>query len=251
MLLQMSSSEDSDISDTSSEGTATYNVVAAAVLLAWLKAAVDNAVPVVNPAVPFPKMSGRQWMELNLQNEQRCKENLRMSPDAFLHLHNILVEYGLKGTQQTGSIETLGLYVWTCAHNGAARRSRDRFERSLDTVSRKVTHVAEIVSRWADSILVPIDSTYAGVHAQFATYAPFFDGCIGALDGTHIKVSVNKEAKLDYINRKGDVTINVCAIVDMDMRFTFVGAGMAGSVHDMVVLRECWQQPSFPHPPVG
>ena len=161
----MSSPEDSDISDTSSEGTATYNVVAAAVLLARLKAAVDNAVPVVNPAVPFPKMSGHQWMELNLQNEQRCKENLRMSPDAFLHLHNILVEYGLKGTQQTGSIETLGLYVWTCAHNGAARRSRDRFERSLDTISRKVTHVAEIVSRWADSILVPIDSTYAGVQA--------------------------------------------------------------------------------------
>ena len=71
------------------------------------------------------------------------------------------------------------------------------------------------------------------------------------LDGTHIKVSVNKEAKLDYINRKGDVTINVCAIVDMDMRFTFVGARMAGSVHDMAVLRECWRQPMFPHPPQG
>ena len=99
MLLQMSSSEDSCISDTSSEGTTTYNIAAAAVLLARLKAAVDNAAPVVNLAVSFPKMSGRQWMQLNLQNEQRCKDNLRMSPDAFLHLHNILVEYGLKGTQ--------------------------------------------------------------------------------------------------------------------------------------------------------
>ena len=55
--------------------------------------------------------------------------------------------------------------MWTCAHNEAARRSRDRFERSLDTVSRKVTHVIEIISRWADSILVPIDSSYARVHA--------------------------------------------------------------------------------------
>jgi len=101
MLLQMSSSEDSYISDTSSEGTQIYNVAAAAILVARLKAAVANAAPVVNPALPFPKMSGRQWMQLNLQNEQSCKENLRMSPDAFLHLHNILVEYGLKGTQQT------------------------------------------------------------------------------------------------------------------------------------------------------
>ena len=99
MLLQMSSSEDSYISDTSSEGSQVYNMVVVAVLIARLKAAVANAALVVNPALPFPKMSGRQWMQLNLQNEQRCKENLHMSPDAFLHLHNILVEYGLKGTQ--------------------------------------------------------------------------------------------------------------------------------------------------------
>ena len=69
--------------------------------------------------------------------------------------------------------------MWTCAHNEAARRSRDRFERSLDTVSRKVTHVAEVICRWADSILVPTDRSYAGVHAQFLTYAPFFLGASG------------------------------------------------------------------------
>ena len=99
MLLQMSSSEDSYISDTSSKGTQIYNVAAAAVLVARLKAAVANAAPVVNPPLPFPKMSGRQWMQLNLQNEQKCIENLRNAPDAFPHLHNILLEYGLKGTQ--------------------------------------------------------------------------------------------------------------------------------------------------------
>ena len=44
---------------------------------------------------------------------------------------------------------------------------------------------------------------------NLARYAPFFDGCIGALDGTHVKVKGNKEAKIDHINRKGDVSINV------------------------------------------
>jgi len=42
----MSSSEDSYISDTSSEGTQIYNVATAAVLVARLKAAVANAAPV-------------------------------------------------------------------------------------------------------------------------------------------------------------------------------------------------------------
>ena len=67
----------------------------------------------------------------------------------------------------------------------------------------------------------------------------------------HVKVRVNKEAKNDHINRKGDVTINVCAIVDMDGRFTYVGVGMTGSVNDMSVLKECWEEPNFPHPPTG
>ena len=105
-----------------------------------------------------------------------------MSPADFLWLHDILLGFGLKGTRQTGSLETLGLYVWTCAHNSATRRSRDRFERSLDIVSRKVTHVAEVMCRWVDTILIPTDNTYAGVKAQLRTYAPFFDGCVGALD---------------------------------------------------------------------
>ena len=114
-----------------------------------------------------------------------------------------------------------------------------------------MSHVAEVMCVWAHSVLVPADNTYTGMKWQLETYAPFFDGCIGALDGTQVKVKVNKEAKIDHINRKGDVTINVCAIVDMDGRFTYVGVGMAGSVHDMSVLKECWEESNFPHPPTG
>ena len=142
--------------------------------------------------------------------------------------------------------------MWTCAHNQTTRRSWDRFKRSLDTVSRKMSHVAEVMCRWAHYVLVPADCSYAGVKWQLGTYAPFFDGCIGALDGTHVKVKVNKEAKIDHINRKGDVTMNVCVIVDMDGRFTYVGVGMAGSVHDMSFLKDCWEnQTSHIHQPVS
>ena len=114
-----------------------------------------------------------------------------------------------------------------------------------------MSHVAEVMCRWAHYVLVPADCSYAGVKWKLDTYAPFFDGCIGALDGTHVKVKVNKEAKIDHINRKGDTTTNVYAIVDMDGRLTYVGVGMAGSVHDMSVLKECWEEPNFPHPPTG
>jgi len=105
--------------------------------------------------------------------------------------------------------------------------------------------------RWAQTILVPADRNYPRVSQKLAEYAPWFDGCIGAIDGTHIKVEVNQEAKADFFNRKGETSINVCAIVDMDGRFTYVGAGKAGACHDMAVLRDCQADEWFPHPPAG
>ncbi|TVU14089.1 hypothetical protein EJB05_37535 [Eragrostis curvula] len=190
-------------------------------------------------------------MQLNLQDRARCKENLRMTPDAFLNLHHCLGKYGLKSTKECSSIEALGLYIWTCAHGSAVRECRDRFERSLDTISRKTSKVAEIMFRWAQTILVPADRQYTQVSSELAEYAPWFDGCIGAIDGTHIPVEVNQEAKVDFINRKGEVSINVCAIVDMHGRFTYVGAGKAGACHDMAVLQDCQADQRFPHPPPG
>ena len=189
-------------------------------------------------------------MKLTL-DPTKCIDNLRMSRDAFMHLHNMLLSFGLPSTDKCSSVEALGIYVWTCAHQSASRECKDRFERSLDTVSRKVTALAEVMYRWAQTILVPADRNYPRVSQKLAEYAPWFDGCIGAIDGTHIKVEVNQEAKADFFNRKGETSINVCAIVDMDGRFTYVGAGKAGACHDMAVLRDCQADEWFPHPPAG
>ena len=88
-------------------------------------------------------------------------------------------------------------------------------------------------------VAVPADRHYRQVSSELVEYAPWFDGCIGAIDGTHIPVEVNQEAKVDFINRNGEVLINVCAIVDMHGRFTYVGAGKADACHDMAVLQDC------------
>ena len=95
----MNNSEESATSDNSSEGSSILPLAAAALLLLKYKAAIANEAPVVNPDLPFQKMTGRQWMEVNRRNEWKCLDNLRMSPDNLLHLHNILLGFGLKGTQ--------------------------------------------------------------------------------------------------------------------------------------------------------
>ena len=80
-----------------------------------------------------------------------------------------------------------------------------------------------------------------------------FDNCIGAIDGTHVYVTVPTEKVVQYTGRKGISTQNVLAICDFDMRFTFVLAGWLGSVHDMRVFNDALEKfgDKFSHLPKG
>jgi len=65
-----------------------------------------------------------------------------------------------------------------------------------------------------------------------------FPGVCGFIDGTHIPVKPPLSWDRDsYINRKGFPSVNVLAVCDHEMLFTYVYADRAGSVHDARVLR--------------
>ena len=61
--------------------------------------------------------------------------------------------------------------------------------------------------------------------------------CIGAIDGTHIPVSVSPDEAAPFRNRKGTLSQNVMMACDFNLNFTFVSAGWEGSVTDARVLR--------------
>ncbi|KAL6870782.1 hypothetical protein ACP4OV_014630 [Aristida adscensionis] len=130
------------------------------------------------------------------------------------------------------------------------RQVAERFRRSLSTVTAKLSEVTDAMFSWSHTQIAPADRFYSRVHPTLEVYAPFFDGCIGAIDGTHIKVRVRRGNRDDYMNRKRFTSVNVLAVVDMDQRFTYVGAGAAGACHDMAILKECMQEAAFPHPPI-
>ena len=175
-----------------------------------------------------------------------------MNSETFHKLHKILVvNHGLQSTQEFGSIEALGMFLWACGHKQCMRQVKERLRRALGTVSQKFGEVLRAMVSFADTVIMPKDPTYSTVHPALRTYSPLFDGCIGAIDGTHVPVCVSRRSHDDYLNRKGWPSQNVLAVVDFDMRFTFIGVGMAGVVHDMAVLREGWTARTFPHPPPG
>ncbi|KAL8548438.1 hypothetical protein ACS0TY_007660 [Phlomoides rotata] len=63
-------------------------------------------------------------------------------------------------------------------------------------------------------------------------------GCLGALDGTYIDVHVPTIDKGRYRNRKGQVSVNVLGVCDINMSFIYVLTGLEGSAADSRVLRD-------------
>jgi len=126
-----------------------------------------------------------------------------------------------------------------------------RFGKSKGSVSQKFGEVLEALFSFTHRVIWPKDENYSTVHPKLSKYSPYFDGCVGALDGTHIPVEVSRNERDDYINRTGRTTQNVIAICDFDMQYTYIGVGMAGANHDMAVLKKGLECPKYPHPPRG
>ena len=120
----------------------------------------------------------------------------------------------------------------------------ERFRRGLGTCSKVFAHVLAAMTGFANDIIRPRDTSYSGVPAELVEYSPFFDGCIGAMDGTHIDVIVDQGVRDNHINRKGRPTQNMIGVCDFDMRFTYIRAGTKGSAHDMWVKRKAEADPS-------
>jgi len=72
--------------------------------------------------------------------------------------------------------------------------------------------------------------------------SPYFDGCIGALDGTHIPICVLEASHAAFQNWKGKITQNILAVYTMDMRFMYVLLGWEGSALDACVFEDAWRK---------
>nr|GEU34250.1 hypothetical protein [Tanacetum cinerariifolium] len=65
-----------------------------------------------------------------------------------------------------------------------------------------------------------------------------FKGCLGALDGTSIRVTPPSHQKPRYRTRKSDIATNVLGVFCPNMQFIYVLPGWEGSAHDNRVLRD-------------
>lgn len=153
-----------------------------------------------------PVESGHNWVMRNLSDPRECYNMFRMNRPLFDRLHELLVaNYRLKSTRNMGSIECLGMFLWTIGAPQSFTQVANRFERSLETISRKFQEVLDSVNLLAKDLIKPMDPEFKTVHARLEDprFAPHFNNCIGAIDGTHIPVTVPSKNLVSHVGRHG------------------------------------------------
>lgn len=58
-----------------------------------------------------------------------------------------------------------------------------------------------------------------------------FLGAVGAVDGTHIFISINEDQQDSYIDRYRRLSINIMTICDSNKLFTYIFVGFPGAAH--------------------
>ena len=90
-------------------------------------------------------------------------------------------------------------------------------------ISRKFDEVLHSVYLLSIHSTKPRDPEFRTMHPwlQGPQFLPCFDNCIGAIDGTHVKVVVPSDKVIQHVGQHGYATQNVLVICDFNMRFTF------------------------------
>lgn len=77
--------------------------------------------------------------------------------------------------------------------------------------------------------------------AQSKKFYPFFEGAIGAMDGTHINCTPSATDRHAACNQKGGVLQNCLACVSFSMWFLYFLSGWEGSASDATMYASSWR----------
>ncbi|KAH7859672.1 hypothetical protein Vadar_004093 [Vaccinium darrowii] len=186
------------------------------------------------------EQSGQAYVNFLLDGHpQTIIDILRVDAFTFRALVSELVARGLQWDHKRLCVEeSLAIFLYICGHSQRHRMATDRFQRSTSTISAHFKLMHRAICNLAPHIIRPPDLNVTPpeiLHDH--RYFPWFQDCVGAIDGTHIEAWVPRNRQVASRGRKPTITQNVMAVCSFDMKFTYVYPGWKGSAHDGHVFR--------------
>ncbi|TYK14046.1 retrotransposon protein [Cucumis melo var. makuwa] len=171
-----------------------------------------------------------------------CRQSMRMDRRTFTILCHLLRNVaGLSSTEIVDVEEMVAMFLHVLAHDVKNRVIQREFVRSGETVSRHFNIVLlAVVQLYEELIKRPVPRLYLNLQ-----------NCLGALDGTYIKVNVPVGDRSTFRTRKGEIATNVLGVCDTKGDFVYVLAGWEGSAADSRILRDALSQENGLQVPKG
>ena len=172
--------------------------------------------------------------------DTHCLNQIRMRPGPFFKLCEMLERRVLLVNRKHMSVrEQVLMFLHLIGHNVRFRAIGGRFFRSTWTIHSYFHIVLGAILKLYPEFVHPPSSSTPSKILNNSRFYPWFEDCIGAIDGTHVRASVPIEDQNRYRNRKGALSQNVLAAISFDdLKFTYVLAGWEGSAHDSRVLND-------------
>ena len=206
-------------------------------------------------------LSGEAWLlELIEGHPERIKTELGMQRHVFLRLVEELRTVGLSGSRNVSLEEQLAIFLYTAVTGLSIRHVGERFQHANATISRHVhsvclakRHVNSLSFRYFRLILFALSSSpfyqkYIHLPRSSAPippeildnskFFPFFEGAIGAMDGSHFNCCPSSLERQYARDRKGGISMNLLACCSFDLRFQYILSGWDGSAADATMYNE-------------
>ena len=179
----------------------------------------------------------------------RFANKFRMSPRLYETLVRILMsERGLEFSKRArkDSVpvdihEAVGLAIDFLARGNSVRDQSDEWGRTKSCTHKWKWRVLNQIVRvlYPRYVTQNTDDYTASSRRRLSESSLFhhFSGAVGAVYGTHIAFTPEHGDMARWINRMGYTSTNVTAVVNFDMCFTYVFAGLEGSTHDSTAIQ--------------
>lgn len=196
------------------------------------------------------KLRGAEYVtEVITQNHpRRVQEVLRIPLLTLSKLERFFLQHtDLRSSPYVDILEKIAMFMHVVGHRYTNREVQERFQHSGDTVSRCFQQVLRaslsLHAEWVKLPVMPhILSDYITLNPKFK---PYFNDCLGALDGIYVPAHISSEDCRPYRNRNRCLSQNVLAVCDFEMHFCYILPGWGGSAHDSRVFKDAMDGKGF------
>ncbi|CAD6264844.1 unnamed protein product [Miscanthus lutarioriparius] len=130
-----------------------------------------------------------------------------MERDVFRALVRRLRGNGLVDSRYVSVEEQLAIFLYAVSKNASNRVLQDQFQHSGETISRHFAAVLNALTQLTCHYIC-LPSPHPHRILRQPKFSPYFQNRIGAIDGTHIPMTISVEKQEPYRNRKARVVID-------------------------------------------